>query len=95
MSAWAVNVPLMKMELLLVVLVQLIAIMDSVRKHGKVNMQEVIVATMIGAEKVLLAKKMIGKKKFATEACAKLMRTASNGVMNTIIAILENAGDQI
>lgn len=69
--------------------------MDSVRNNGKVHMQELHVVPMIGAEKVLLVKKMIGKIKFATVACAKLMRTASNGVMNSNIAILENAGDQI
>jgi hypothetical protein len=68
--------------------------MDSVRNNGNVHMQDHFVATMIGAEKVLLVKKMIGMIKFASVACAKLMRTASNGVMNTIIAILENAGDQ-
>jgi len=73
-----------------------IVIMDSViNNHGMVNMLVRYVVTMIFAEKVLHVKKIIGEKRFAMVLCAKLMRTASNGVMNTIIAIPENAIDQI
>lgn len=89
---------LLEWKLLLVVLVKLIASMDSVKNGVMANTLECNVVTMIGVEKVLLVQKTQNGgilKSFVTIICAKLMLTASNGEMNLNIAILEHAGDQI